>query len=163
MNAKTTKMNQLCFPSCRTSGLGVETGHTSKKEQKNTKPVVLSPEWVLWARSSVGFLSQLFAKVRYFPSAPSSTPDTILTVPCISPPTLQLLPPLWSCYQAPVSWLPICTINFPTVPYGLSRSLAWLCCREVILSASLNSMCTVIKGNNNNNTFSWTKIRKKSM
>ena len=98
-----------------------------------------------------------------FPSAPSSTPDTILTVPCISPPTLQLLPPLWSCYQAPVSWLPICTINFPTVPYGLSRSLAWLCCTEVILSASLNSLCTVIKGNNNNNTFSGTKIRKKSM
>ena len=159
MNAETTKMNPLCFPSYRTSGLGAETGQTSKKEQKT-----LSTEWGLWARSSVGFPSPVLARVPYSsPSVPSSTPDTICTVPCISPPTLQLLPPLWSCQQAPVSWLPICTINFfPTVPYGLSRSLAWLCCKEVLLSAPLNSMCTVIKGNNNNNTFSWTKRRKKT-
>lgn len=37
MDAETTKMNPLCFPSYRTSGLGAETGQTSKKEQKNTK------------------------------------------------------------------------------------------------------------------------------
>ena len=142
-------------------GLVVETGQTSKKE-KNTKPIVLSTEWGVWALSFVELLFLMLAEVQYsFPSSVSFTPDIILTVPCIALPTLQFSPPPQSCPHAPVSQLPICTINcLLTMSCGLSWSLAWLCCREVIFPASLNSMYTVINGNNNNNTFSWAKMRK---